>query len=391
MDPRDAKIISLSKKNRNLVMALGKERANIAKLAQEVQVLKQRLKSSEAGASREDGGARTGEDGGRDGRLAEEARELREKYAGANTKLNEMRVAQQQLREELRRTQRALQREVGDDVPLQKVIDEGSSWRGRAQEISLLKTKVKELKRQLEQAEAGSPRSPSGEGASGTGAVRAGTSKRSFDDVHRADLDRREADRRAEQERLLLEGRAAAEENSALRKRGEASAARIKALENEVKALKQKLLVVLDKTANDDRLIATLKAELEGARGGGATGSSQPRRPRGSSSRGTPDAELDSLRKVAREQEAQLDRQEQIILSLRDQLQRAMERLREKGQGGGVGSSGTRPESAMRSMQVENERLRELVDVLQSRLRFDSSPGSPDRAVSRESRGRRNS
>ena len=40
---------------------------------------------------------------------------------------------------------RALARELGDETPVSKAVDGGGDWRGRAQQISLLKAKVNEL------------------------------------------------------------------------------------------------------------------------------------------------------------------------------------------------------------------------------------------------------
>ena len=40
---------------------------------------------------------------------------------------------------------RALVKEVGDETPLSKLMEAGSDWRGRAQQISLLKAKVADL------------------------------------------------------------------------------------------------------------------------------------------------------------------------------------------------------------------------------------------------------
>ena len=40
---------------------------------------------------------------------------------------------------------RALMREVGEEVPLAKVLEGGTDWRGRSQQISLLKNKIAEL------------------------------------------------------------------------------------------------------------------------------------------------------------------------------------------------------------------------------------------------------
>ena len=43
---------------------------------------------------------------------------------------------------------RALLREVGDEVPVERVLDEASDWRGRAQQISLLRDKLREASSQ---------------------------------------------------------------------------------------------------------------------------------------------------------------------------------------------------------------------------------------------------
>ena len=40
---------------------------------------------------------------------------------------------------------RALVKEVGDETPLSKLVEASSDWRGRAQQISLLKAKVNDL------------------------------------------------------------------------------------------------------------------------------------------------------------------------------------------------------------------------------------------------------
>jgi hypothetical protein len=47
---------------------------------------------------------------------------------------------------ENKKLQRALLREVGEDVGLAKVIDEASDWKGRREQIIALKDQVKQLK-----------------------------------------------------------------------------------------------------------------------------------------------------------------------------------------------------------------------------------------------------
>ena len=44
---------------------------------------------------------------------------------------------------------RALVREVGEEVPLAKLLDEGSDWKGRREQVIALRDKVKALKAQL--------------------------------------------------------------------------------------------------------------------------------------------------------------------------------------------------------------------------------------------------
>jgi hypothetical protein len=44
---------------------------------------------------------------------------------------------------------RALVREVGEEVPLAKLLDEGSDWKGRREQVIALRDKVKQLKSQL--------------------------------------------------------------------------------------------------------------------------------------------------------------------------------------------------------------------------------------------------
>ena len=44
---------------------------------------------------------------------------------------------------------RALVREVGEEVPLARLLDEGSDWKGRREQVITLQNKIKALKEQL--------------------------------------------------------------------------------------------------------------------------------------------------------------------------------------------------------------------------------------------------
>lgn len=53
------------------------------------------------------------------------------------------------MQNELHKLQRVLAKEVGENVSLDKILEEGSGWRGRAQKIALLKANVRDLKAEL--------------------------------------------------------------------------------------------------------------------------------------------------------------------------------------------------------------------------------------------------
>ncbi len=50
---------------------------------------------------------------------------------------------------EVKKLQRALAREVGDDVPLAKVLDEGSDWKGRREQLIKLNEQVRQPRERL--------------------------------------------------------------------------------------------------------------------------------------------------------------------------------------------------------------------------------------------------
>lgn len=99
----------------------------------------------------------------------EENKELRSQVKNLTQRLEKSSVKTDKLQHELRLTQRALQKEVGEGIPLENVIqsvrDEenydrvhgqgvghSGAWKGRAQKIVILKNKVKRLEEQLHKA-----------------------------------------------------------------------------------------------------------------------------------------------------------------------------------------------------------------------------------------------
>lgn len=169
IDLRDGKIVSLAKKSHRLTMQLNKEKAANDRLTQDVAELKRKndtlmqdiaiLRAAEA---------QRGNEGKTYNRHAlaqasqKEEEELQQKSAVVvqrqlkeNSKLIEdLKSRVKELTDENKNLSRALQRELGDGVTLEQAVDGG--WRGRAQQIIMLKSKVKQLEQQVQQYGGGS-------------------------------------------------------------------------------------------------------------------------------------------------------------------------------------------------------------------------------------------
>jgi len=144
VDYRDTKIVTLAKKCRNLTVALNKERAasrnakdKLITLQDEVERLKRELElvSSPAARAAARGEGKSGGD--------PDVRDLRRELNQANKQMEELRRKAQQSQDEARKLSRALAKELGEGVSIDQAVDEG--WRGRAQQIVMLKSKIKRL------------------------------------------------------------------------------------------------------------------------------------------------------------------------------------------------------------------------------------------------------
>lgn len=207
-------------------------------------------------------------------------------------------------------------------------------------DVSLPALQVRELNKRLASA--------AGEGNGQVGS----------DDRQRGSITAIEADRRRELERLLLRENQLMSELGEVKKKVEAQAARIKILENDVRTKKEKLVVMLQKSDADDQLVGALRAELEKKRISSG--------PAGACGGFDDDAKrVQDLAARAGQQQAQIDRQEQIIIALRDQLQRQSD---SSSRGGGRPSSGQRQPQDLILAQTENAKLRELVTLLQDQV-----------------------
>ncbi|KAJ1475814.1 hypothetical protein T484DRAFT_1827120, partial [Baffinella frigidus] len=256
-----------------------------------------------------------------------------------------------------------LKRELGD-VPVERALEDGAGWTGRAQQISLLQSKVTQLKRDIQQISLlqskGTqlkrdiqPSSPQAE--------RVFDSASRVDELHRAQIDKVEKDRRKEaehlQEQLLSEregkeallkrASAAVEkdrrkeadqlqehllseraEKEALKRKADSNSSRVKNLEKDCRDLREKMQVLLAKTDNDDSLIAALQNEMQSM----ARRAKDEQRKERVSETGAA-AELQEVKATLRAKETQVDRQQKIIVSLRAELQAAVMRADDSSRG----------------------------------------------------------
>ncbi|KAG2450056.1 hypothetical protein HYH02_000160 [Chlamydomonas schloesseri] len=361
-DVQAAKIIELSKKNRALNLALEREKQRASKLQEDLDTAGStgRPASSTGPASAAPPEAIEQIARSMVEQAAEAAEAAQKEAAMWKDKLSQTtnRIAQMEqkvftLEAENKKLARALVREVGEEVPLARVLDDSgaSDWKGRREQIIALRDQVKQLKAAVGQAPAESKQEAAAKGVIGK------ISK----------------ERNQEMERQGAELAATRGELEALRLKYDGAVSRRKILETELNNVKSKVAVILEKTQMDDKLIAALKAEVAALKKAGG-GSDRPG-PAGRPAAPLPAddeelwRELGALRRRVAEQEEQIDRQEAIILALQQRASAGSTPTGGRpGSGGRAAGWDSAAEQQIRLLEVENGRLMELVNLMQKRL-----------------------
>ena len=293
-----------------------------------------------------------------------ELKDLQDRLAAAEKRAHEAKVSAQAFKADLDRHRRALQKEVGDDANVNKLLEDSSGAKGRAQQIFQLKEQVKALTKRLSEGGGG--------GGPGGAADELGPpTPDGADERQRGALNAIEADRRREHERSLLREQELSAELVETRKRADAMAARIRNLEADIKGKKDKLRTMIEKSDGDDALVSALRAELDKHRtkagggrgaGGGAVVGMAPS--------ATEERRAGEMAARMAQQQSQIDRQEQIINALREQLQTQQVAAADHsfGTGSRPGSARAKQPQDFIVLQTENAKLRELVALLQDKL-----------------------
>ena len=238
---------------------------------------------------------------------------------------------------DLRKVFRVLQSEVGDNCNLQDIVQNGSEngWRGRAEKVSKLSTKVKRLQIELEnfknqqgqdnidsnysqqQNGANQPSSPSGLRSQHPN-FQSNVKPDNVEEQARYELQKMEQRRNETTEAIAQEldemHQIAADQKSKL----DGQKARLGTLENNTRKMRGEIKVLLKKTAADDSLIDALREEIAQNRNGMATMTRKIHSLRADAH--GEDGEYAALKSMTNDQNVQMERQEQIVHSLRAEL-----------------------------------------------------------------------
>ncbi|XP_058585566.1 coiled-coil domain-containing protein 13 isoform X3 [Neofelis nebulosa] len=257
------KIVELSKKNRALMAESegAKTRAKqlnnrIRELERELQVAQARLPAKAA----TDVGAKAPRAQMGDRALPEtpEVKVLQDRLAATNLKMSELRNQIQSVKQELRMAQKVLTSEVGEDVNVQQLLSSPGTWRGRAQQILVLQSKVRELEKQL-----GQTRSQSAGASSDEPSVYPDPRKLSAQEKNLLRIRSLEREKQEGWEKLVGERDGLQRELEELKKKFEGMRSRNKVLSSEVKTLRSQMGTLVEKGRHDDELIDALMDQLK--------------------------------------------------------------------------------------------------------------------------------
>ncbi|XP_031989894.1 coiled-coil domain-containing protein 13 isoform X3 [Corvus moneduloides] len=261
-DVAATKIVELAKKNREITAEAESERTRVKQLNHKVKELERELQAA-AEKIRSLGGDAAGIKESTlkmlEGNLAEspEVKALQEKLNAAHLKVTEYRNQLQSVKQELKLTQKLLANEVGEDVNIQSLLTRSGSWRGRAQQILLLQTKVRELEHKLNENKIRASLFEMEEGF----LPFAGPRKLSIQEKNVLKIRSLEKEKKDSLEKLAGQHNALQKSHEELKKKLDASRARNQMLCGEVKMLKEQIGTLLEKGKHDDELVDALLSQ----------------------------------------------------------------------------------------------------------------------------------
>ncbi|XP_066927690.1 coiled-coil domain-containing protein 13-like [Clytia hemisphaerica] len=242
-----AKIIEFSKKIRDLNAELGKEKSKTLNLQRQVDQFELQKKTQEKSMK-----SPTKEERDKE---ASELSSVKDKLSQVLLKSAEERNEIDSLKKELKIANKVLQREVGENISFQSLLNSSAGWRGRQQQIMALQQKNNDLQQQLPQHERGKSGSTSRSISSHGQSV--------HDEKHRLTMRKMELERKEQADKLQKELEATVQERNSLKEKNNATRARIKILSQDNKNLKEQMSTLIEKGKHDDELVSALLKEQQ--------------------------------------------------------------------------------------------------------------------------------
>jgi len=338
------RIVELSKKNRELQCKLGSETAAKNKLTERLnnvnnQEVQRKLKSAVKARKEETSAVSPAKDN---------ERLLKEKVTVLSNKVTEVSHQIETTRQENKLLLKLLQKEVGEGTTVQSVLANPNSWRGRAEQISVLQNKLSQLK------------------ADDTPPSRMELKR------HR-EIKNMENNRKKQLQDCKKEIESLKQEVAQSKKNYDAVKARNNTLSSEMRTLRAQIAALVDKGRNDDNLISQLLEEKEQA--GGDWGVS-----------GNVDEQAQQIQQLSDQVEMlhlNVGQKERRISQLEEEITRSREismnmrpvTVQQPRSAPEVTSTSSKPQEAgfdttylLRATEVEKDRLFELTDVLNQRI-----------------------